>query len=78
MAEVDRPLLSAAPLTGGTQRDRPSLLRPDVLPVVLVLVATSALIAALKLTVAGFGSIGQLTAILVKLWGFAGRGQRPT
>ena len=32
---------------------------------VLVLVATAALIAALKLTVAGFGSIGQLTAILV-------------
>ena len=64
-AGVDRPLWSAAPLTSGTQSDRRSLLRPDVLPVVLVLVATAALIAALKLTVAGFGSIGQLTAILV-------------
>jgi ribose transport system permease protein len=65
MAGVGRPLWGAAPLTGGTQRDRRSLLRPDVLPVVLVLVATAALIAALKLTVGGFGSIGQLTAILV-------------
>ena len=65
MAEVDRPLWGAAPLTGAPQRDRRSLLRPDVLPVVLVLVATAALIVVLKLTVAGFGSIGQLTAILV-------------
>jgi hypothetical protein len=44
MAGVGRPLWGAAPLTGGTQRDRRSLLRPDVLPVVLVLVATAALI----------------------------------
>jgi len=65
MAEVDRPLWSPAPLISASQRDRRSLLRPDVLPVVLVLVATAALIVALKLTVAGFGSIGQLTAILV-------------
>ncbi len=36
-----------------------------MLPVALVLVATAALIIALKLTVEGFGSIGQLTAILV-------------
>ena len=62
MAEVDRPLWGAAPRRGGTQRDRRSLLRPDVPPVVLVLVATAALIAALKVTVVGFGSIGQLTA----------------
>jgi ribose transport system permease protein len=65
MAEVDRPLWSATPLSGAPQRDRTGLLRPDVLPVALVLVATAALIVVLKLTVAGFGSIGQLTAILV-------------
>ena len=52
-------------LSGAPQRDRTGLLRPDVLPVVLVLVATAVLIAVLKLTVAGFGSIDQLTAILV-------------
>jgi ribose transport system permease protein len=65
MAEVDHPLWNAAPLSGAPQRDRAGLLRPDVLPAVLVLIATGALIIALKLTVAGFGSIGQLTAILV-------------
>ncbi len=65
MAEVDRPLWSAPPSPAATRGDRAGLLRPDVLPVALVLVATVALIIALKLTVAGFGSIGQLTAILV-------------
>jgi ribose transport system permease protein len=65
MADVDRPIWSAAPSSGASRGDRTGLLRPDVLPVVLVLVATAALIVALKLTVAGFGSIGQLTAILV-------------
>jgi len=65
MADVDRPLWGAQQPSGAPPGDRPGLLRPDVVPVVLVLVATAALIVALKLTVAGFGSIGQLTAILV-------------
>ena len=53
MAEVDRPLRSAALLTSAPQRDRAGLLRPDVLPVALVLLATAVLIVILKLTVAG-------------------------
>ncbi len=65
MAKIDRPLSGEAVLSGAPQRDRTGLLRPDVLAVVLVLVATAVLIAVLKLTVAGFGSINQLTAILV-------------
>ena len=65
MAKIDRPLSGEAVLSGAPQRDRTGVLRPDVLAVVLVLVATAVLIAVLKLTVAGFGSINQLTAILV-------------
>jgi ribose transport system permease protein len=65
MAEVDGPLLGAAALSSARRRDHTGLLRPDVLAVLLVLVATAVLIMVLKLTVAGFGSINQLTAILV-------------
>lgn len=43
----------------------PGLLSPDLVPALLVLAATALLIAGLKLVIPGFGSIGQLTAILV-------------
>jgi ribose transport system permease protein len=59
--------------TTGTAAARPSspwrwgarLRDPDIAPALLVLVATAALILGLKLAIPGFGSLQQLTAILV-------------
>ena len=55
----------AAETVATAPRLRARLVRPDVMPAALVLVATMALIGGLKLAIPGFGSLPQLTAILV-------------
>ncbi len=44
---------------------RAGLLRPDIVPTAVVLAATAALIVGLKLSIPSFGSLGQMTAILI-------------
>lgn len=56
---------SAAATASAAPEPGEGLLRPDLVPALLVLVATAVLIGGLKLAIPGFGSVGQLTAILV-------------
>ena len=64
MAQVGQPVPTAAAATAQTEQGV-GLLRPEILPTILVLIATAALIIGLKLAIPGFGSVGQLTAILI-------------
>ncbi len=63
--ETEQAVQTAATRPHPAPSRRARLLHPDLVPAALVLVATVTLIVGLKLTIPGFGSLPQLTAILV-------------